>query len=212
MKRRNSALMDNASFCSPYFTDNSRPDPMFRSPKSEEGPENWSVDAVSRQSSPISSARDAEEHFIGPHPEALKRSGAESGADRNIGRIAATCNQHATDAWDIIARIEGVPTAAEVGFEPSGEVHGCVNRRHANIAEIAGAVTRGNIHAAAKSDGQVGVVPADAFSLVENLPGRLGRAGMLVAKEDMVMDEIADRLDTSPPRGRISEQLPCDFR
>ena len=102
-----------------------------------------------------------EGHFLGPYPEVLQRIGAECGADRHIGRVAATGNQYATDARGIVARIKGVPAAAEIRLEPPSKIHGSVNWRYADITKITGAVTGGNIQAAAKSDGQVGIVSAD---------------------------------------------------
>src|SRR5581483_6483243 len=103
--------------------------------------------------------------FIGPHPERLERIGAEGRADGDVGGIAAACDQDAPDARLVVARIEGVPGAAEIGFEPAGEVHGRIGRRHADVAQVAGAVPRRNVHAAAQGNGQVGVVPADPFLL-----------------------------------------------
>ena len=49
------------------------------------------------------------------------------------------------------------------------------------------------------------VVATDSVSFVEHLPGRLRRAGVLIAKRDMPVDEIAYGLDPSPAVGRIGE-------
>jgi hypothetical protein len=53
----------------------------------------------------------------------------------------------------VVASVEGEPTALEVHLEPGAEVHRRGVTRHADVAKITGAVTRWNIHAAAKSDG-----------------------------------------------------------
>src|SRR5688572_27472485 len=74
---------------------------------------------------------------------------AEGGADGDVDGVTATGDQNATDARRVVAGVEGVPLPAEVGFEPAGEVHRRVWGRQADVAEIAGAVPRGNVHAAA---------------------------------------------------------------
>ena len=51
------------------------------------------------------------------HDEALERVGAEGGADRDIGSIAAACHHDAADARRVVAGIEGVPAAAEIDPE-----------------------------------------------------------------------------------------------
>ena len=42
-----------------------------------------------------------------------------------------------------------MPAVTEIDFEPGAEVHRLIVERHADVAEIAGAVTRRNVHAAA---------------------------------------------------------------
>jgi len=51
-------------------------------------------------------------------------------------------------------------------------------------------------------------VAADAGPLVEGFPGGFRGAGMLVAKGDPLLDEVADRLDASPARRGVFEQAP----
>jgi hypothetical protein len=51
-------------------------------------------------------------------------------------------------------------------------------------------------------------ITADTDPLVERFPGGPGKTGMFVAKGDMLMDEIADGLDTAPTGGRSVEQVP----
>ena len=76
------------------------------------------------------------------------------------------------------ARVEGIPAAVEVGLEPGGEIHRARIHRHADVAQVTGAVPRGDIHAATEGDGEVRVIAADAGPLLESLPGRLRGAGM----------------------------------
>jgi len=58
----------------------------------------------------------------------------------------------------------------------------------------------------------VGVSAADALPLVENLPGGLCRAGVLVAKGDATMDLVAAGLDTARAGRRLAEQKPGELR
>src|SRR6202022_1256696 len=109
-----------------------------------------------------------------------------------VGGIAALRDQHAADSRLVVAGIERMPAAAEIGLEPAGEIAHRPGLRRADVAEIAGAIARRYVHAAAERDGQMRIVPAHALALVEGLPGRLRGAGVLVAECDVTMDEIAD--------------------
>ena len=91
-----------------------------------------------------------------------------------------------------------VPRAAKVGFKPRGKIHDAVWRRRSHVSQVIRAIACGNIHAAAECDCQVSVVAADAITLVENLPGGFGRAGVSVAKDDMFVDIVANRLNALP--------------
>src|ERR1700688_775106 len=146
--------------------------------------------------------------FVGPNPEADQRVWSESLGNWNVRGIAALSDQDAADPWDVVARIERIPVAAEIGLEPAGKISRGPRQWHANLAEIAGAISRRNVHAAAERDGKVRIVAADALALVEHFPRRHGRARMLVAECDMVVNEIADRLDPRPAGRRLLEQPP----
>ena len=103
---------------------------------------------------------------------------------------------------------------SDVGLEPSGEVHRAVRRRHADVAEVAGAVARRDVHAAAERDGQMREVAADALALVEGLPRRLGRARVLRSRSDVAVDVVADRLHAPRAVGALpnSDQAMSDSR
>ena len=148
--------------------------------------------------------------WIGPDLEVFHGMQAEGVADGDIGGIAAAGHQDASDARGIVARVEGEPLAAEIGFEPAGEIARSKGRLGADVAEVSGAVAGGNVHAAAEGDGQVGEVAADAAAFVERLPGRLGGIGELIAEDDVVVDEVADGLDARPAEGGMFEEIPGD--
>src|SRR6266540_5291267 len=99
-------------------------------------------------------------------------------------------------------------TTARQDRPRTSETHWAIGRWHADVPEIAGAIARRNVHAAAERDGEVRVVATHTLAFIEDLPGRHGRARMLVAEGDVAMDEIADRLDARPPRWRLFEEVP----
>src|SRR5580704_664256 len=118
-------------------------------------------------------ARGSGGHFVGPDPKGLQRVGSEGRGDRHVGRVAAARDEDAPDARRVVARIERVPGRPEVSLEPSREVHRRRVLRHADVAQIAGAIARRNVQAATEGDRQVGEVAADALAFIENLPSRL---------------------------------------
>ena len=149
--------------------------------------------------------------LISPYFKADECVRSESLDNWNICGIAALGDQDAADPRNVVARIEGVPMAADVSLEPAGKISRGIRRRHADVAEIAGAISGRNIHAAAERDGKVRVVTADTLVLVENLQCRHGGASVLITKSDVVVNEIANRLDPRPSRRCLLKQLPCNI-
>src|SRR5512135_1655017 len=96
--------------------------------------------------------------FIGPHLEALQAVRPERARQRDVAGIAAPRDQYAADARRVVASVEGVPAVAQVGLEPAGKIHRPVRRFGAHVAQVAGAVAGGNVHAAAERDREVRVV------------------------------------------------------
>ena len=109
-----------------------------------------------------------------------------------IAGVSTACHQYPADARGVVARVEGVPAVSEIRFEPAREVHGSGYRRDSNIAEIAGAVARRNVHAATERDGEVSVVSANAAPLVVGLQSGSRAPRVLVAEFDVAVDEVAD--------------------
>ena len=155
----------------------------------------------------------ADWNLIRPDLETLQRIGSESRGDRDIARIAASRHQNAAHARHIVARVEHVPAAADPGLEPRREIAHAVRWRRSDIAQVPGAVSRRNIHAAAESDREMRVVAADAGPLVESLRGAAGGAGVLVVECNVVMN-VSRRW---PARAsilgrRAAEELPGRLR
>jgi hypothetical protein len=80
-----------------------------------------------------------------------------------------------------------------------------------DIAEIAGAIARRDVQAAAEGDRQMRVIPAHADALVIRLQGRAGGPRLLVVEGDMLVHKIAHRLYPGPARGDVAEQSPGDL-
>src|SRR5580704_15243103 len=95
-------------------------------------------------------AGSAGQNLIGPNLETNERIGSEGRRDRYIERVAPPCDQHPSNPWDIVARVECVPASSEIRLEPGGKVHRTVWRRLSHVAEITGAVARWNVHASAE--------------------------------------------------------------
>ena len=132
--------------------------------------------------------------FFGQDREALQRVRSEGRGDGDIGRIATSGNEDSSDARNVVSRIKRIPAATEVHFHPGGKIHGAIGGRNADVAKITSAVARWNIHTAAESHGEVGIVAADSCALVECVKGRFRDARILITECDVVMDVIADCL------------------
>src|ERR1700744_4251987 len=147
----------------------------------------------------------------GRHLEALERVLAEGHGDRHVARVAAARHHDAADARRVVARVEGVPAVAEEDLEPGAEVHRIRHRRDADVAEIARAIARGDVHAAAQRDRQVREVAADAGPLAEAVQRGARGARGLVVELQVVVDEVADRLHASPAHRRAAEGVPREL-
>ena len=135
----------------------------------------------------------------------------EARGQRHVGGVAAGAHQDAADARHVVARIERVPLAGQIDLEPAGEIHRRGIAGHADVAEIAGAIARRDVHAAAERQRQMRKIAADAGALLVDVMRRLHVMGVLVAEGDVVMDEIDDRLHPRPARRRVAEQRPGDI-
>ena len=136
---------------------------------------------------------------------------AKLGRDRDVGRVAPAGDNDTSDARDVVPGVEGEPASVEKHLEPGAEIHRRRVFRHADIAEIARAIARRNVHAAAERNGQMGEVAADAELLVVAFGRRAVTACMVVAELNAVMHIIADRLYTLPAARDRPEQRPGEI-
>src|SRR6185369_3645300 len=75
-------------------------------------------------------------HLVGPDLEPGQCVWPEGLGDRHIGSVAPLRDQDAADPGLVVARIEGAPVPAEIGFEPAGEIAYGPRFRRADVAEI----------------------------------------------------------------------------
>jgi hypothetical protein len=74
--------------------------------------------------------------------------------DIDVSGVTTAAHDNTADAGMVVPRVNGVPTTIEKDFGPAAKIHGIGINRNADVAEIASAIPRGNIHAPAKRDGK----------------------------------------------------------
>src|ERR1017187_9985625 len=79
-------------------------------------------------------------NLVRPNLEIFQRIKSERVADRNVGGIPSLPHQHPACARRIVARIERVPSPAQICLEPARKVPPCPRRRSPNVAQVAGAI------------------------------------------------------------------------
>ena len=127
---------------------------------------------------------------------------------RHVGGIAALRYEDTTDPGGVVARIKGVPTVAQINFNPSGKIHGRVGRGQTDVGDVTGAIARRNVQATAEGDRKMGVVAADTAALLVSFEGRPGGAGVLIAENYVIVHEVADSLHPRPTERGISKEPP----
>src|SRR5690606_32935272 len=92
--------------------------------------------------------------------------------------------------------------------EPGAEVHGRGVARHADVAEVAGGVARGDVEAAAERDGEVGEIATHADAFLPGVEGGAGGAGLLVIEAQVFVDVVAHGLHAIPAGADGAEARP----
>src|SRR5271155_5084156 len=98
----------------------------------------------------------------------------------------------------IVPRVQGEPASVQEHFVPGTEIHGSRIDGYADVAEVTGAITRRNVHAAREGDCEMGEVPADAATFLVSLRGGAIASRVMVAELDSVVSVVADRLRPLP--------------
>src|ERR1700721_3942430 len=101
-----------------------------------------------------------------------------------------------------------MPLPAKKHLEPGGEIHRTVFCGHTDVAEVPGAVARGDVHAATEGDGEMRVVAADAGPIVKRFQRCACHTRVLVAEREVSMNIVADCLNAVPSRRRLLKEFP----
>src|SRR5277367_3612308 len=143
--------------------------------------------------------------FIGPDSKLPQVSLAEGRADGNIRGIASARDGHTPDSPGVVARVKGMPRAAQINLNAAGKIHWRVDCRHVNVRQVTGDIAGWNIHGAAQGDRQMGQVSADTLSFAESL--QCGPSGpcILISEGHMAIHKVADRLNAGPARRQLTE-------
>lgn len=121
-------------------------------------------------------------HLIRPDPKPFEFIRAKGRDHCDVRRVPSPGNQEPTDLRCVVARVECVPRAAQIGLEPSREITGRIRRLRPSIAEIAGAVACRNVECPAEGDGEVRVVAANSDPFLVGLGSRPGCTRVRVAE------------------------------
>ena len=150
--------------------------------------------------------------LLSDNSKARQRCRAKRSGNRDVGSITAACNHDSTDTRMIVPCIEGVPPAFEKDLEPCAEVHWCGVSGHADIPQIAGAVSGWNVHGTAKSDRQVREVAANADAFLVPLGRSSIASGVVVSEFNTVVNVVTDRLNSLPTASDPTKHRPCLIR
>jgi hypothetical protein len=102
------------------------------------------------------------EDFFGHYVEARELRVAKMRRDCNVSSIAATGDNDAPDTRHVVPGIESKPAAVQEHLEPSAEIHRRRVLGNADVAQVARAVSSGDVHAATQRNSQMREVAADA--------------------------------------------------
>ena len=145
--------------------------------------------------------------FVADNLEFGQGGATEGSGDGAVGGVAADGHEDAADAWNVMAGIASPPAGFEINFKPGAEVHGRRSDDDADVAEVAGGVTRGNIQGAAEGDGQMLEVAADADAFSVDAERGANGIGELVAEDDLAVNPVTNRLNTLPAFGKAAEEF-----
>src|SRR5271168_3829326 len=129
-------------------------------------------------------------------------------SQRHVRRVAALRNEDTADPGGIVARVKGVPTVAQINFNPRGKIHGRVGRREADLSDVTGAIARRDVQATAEGDCKMRVVAANTAAFLVCFERRSGGAGVLIAEHYVIVHEVADSLHPRPTEWGVSEEPP----
>ena len=92
---------------------------------------------------------------------------------RHVCGIAAVRYKDTTDSGGVVAWIKGVPTVAQINFNPCGKIHGRVGREEPDVSDVTGAIARRDVQATAEGDCKMRVVAANTAAFLVCFERRL---------------------------------------
>ena len=92
--------------------------------------------------------------------------------------------------------------AVEKDLEPGGEIHRRRIERHADVAKVAGAIARRNIHRPTERDREMGEIAAYADALAQAVGGHAARVRELIVEADAVVRRSRRSPVRASPRRR----------
>jgi hypothetical protein len=134
---------------------------------------------------------------------------AEAGGDGYVGGVAAGGHEDATGTRVVVTGVHVPPAAVDPDLVPGAEVAGA-GVGDADVADVAGDVAGGNLHAAGERDGEVLEVAADADALGEDVHGGHGGASLVVVEGDFFVDPVADGGGEGPAGAEVAEEVVGD--
>ena len=137
-------------------------------------------------------------YLLGHDLEPGERSGSESGRNGHISRVPPPRDDNPANPRPIVPCIQRIPTSTEENFKPRAEIHRFWIYRHPDIAQIAGAIARRDIHTPTERNGEVSKVPANADALFMGFPRGPIILGVTVAKLDAIVGVLANGLSPRP--------------
>jgi hypothetical protein len=147
---------------------------------------------------------------LGYHLKADKLGGPEGDRYGDVCGISTASHDNTADAGMVMARIDTVPTAIEKDFSQAAEIHRIGINRNADVAEIAGAIPGGNVHASAERDGEMREVAAHANAFVHGVARAAGGPRIRITEPDLRVHEIANCLHTLAAPGHHSKIRPSE--
>src|SRR6202000_476409 len=111
----------------------------------------------------------------------------------------------------VVPGVEGKPSPTEEHLEPGAEVHGRRIARYSDVAQIARAIARRNIHAPAQRDRQMSKDATDADPFLMAFGCGAVAPRVLITELNTVVDIVADRLHALPCALDIAEERPGEI-
>src|SRR5205085_6989156 len=147
-------------------------------------------------------------HLFGDDVKFAQLGAAEVCGECNVGGVATDGHENAADASLVVTRIKSVPFSAEENFEPRAKIHRVRRRWNPNIAQVTGDITRRDIEASTKGNCEMHEITANTLAIAVDFHRAFLWIGEVIAKSDVIMHPIADRLRAGPARLRRTKKFP----